>query len=136
MINRGFAPELYLDVKPVTRSTAGMLKLGGRGRTLDWVLRMKRFSPHSLLSDLIARGSLDDAVAFSLAEVVADAHAAAAVRDWDGVGIMAALESQLFTAFSSEVSLFGKEKTEHFCRLYGERFRLAKPLLASAPQTR
>jgi uncharacterized protein len=131
MINRGFAPELYLDVKPVIRSTAGMLKLGGRGRTLDWVLRMKRFPPHSLLSDLIARGSLDDAVAFSLAEVVADAHAAAAVRDWDGVGIMAALESQLFTAFSSEAASFGKEKTERFCRIYGERFRLAKPLLAA-----
>ena len=108
-----------------------MLKLGGRGRTLDWVLRMKRFPPHSLLSDLITRGSLDDAVAFSLAEVVADAHAAAAVRDWDGVGIVAALETQLFTAFSSEAALFGKEKTERFCRIYGERFRLAKPLLAA-----
>src|SRR5436309_15227900 len=37
-INRAFAPRLYLDIKPVIRRSDGTLKLGGRGRTLDWIL--------------------------------------------------------------------------------------------------
>src|SRR5439155_24319671 len=69
-INRAFAPELYLDVRPVIRRSDGTLKLGGRGRTLDWVLRMKRFPPHSLLSDVIAAGGLDHALTLSLAAVI------------------------------------------------------------------
>jgi uncharacterized protein len=130
-VNRAFAPDIYLDVKSVTLSRDGALKLGGRGKTLDWVLRMKRFPAGSLLSDIITHGGLDDALALSLAAVIADAHAQAQARDWDGVGIMAALEAQLFHAFVNETGLLGEHRTERFMRLYADQFRHAKALLAA-----
>jgi aminoglycoside phosphotransferase family enzyme/predicted kinase len=130
-INRSFAPDLYLDVKPVIRSSDGSLKLGGRGKTLDWVLRMKRFPPNSLLSDVVSRGALDDQLVLTLAKVIADAHAGASIRDWDGVGIMAALETQLFKAFTAETAFLGSDKVERCSRLYAERYRHAKALLAA-----
>jgi aminoglycoside phosphotransferase family enzyme/predicted kinase len=130
-INRGFAPDLYLDVKPLARGSTGALKLGGRGKTVDWVLRMKRFPAESLLTDIIARDGLDDRLTLSLAGVIAEAHAKTAIRDWDGVGIMAALESQLFHAFTAEAELLLEDKTDQFCRLYAAQFRHAKALLAA-----
>lgn len=130
-INSAFAPNLYLDVKPVVRSSSGELRIGGGGTIVDWVLRMKRFPPDSLVSDWVKRGDLDDRLSRSLAAVIADAHAKAVIRDFDGVGIMAALEQQLFQAFTAEVALFGSEKVERFCSLYADRFRHAKAPLAA-----
>jgi aminoglycoside phosphotransferase family enzyme/predicted kinase len=130
-INRAYAPDLYLDVRPIIRSPSGELGIGGRGTTIDWVLRMKRFPVDSLLSDWVKRGDLDDRLSLSLAAVVADAHARAAARDWDGVGIMAALEQQLFQAFRAEAALFGHDKVNRFCVLYADRFHHAKALLAA-----
>jgi uncharacterized protein len=130
-INQAFAPDLYLDVQPIIRAGAGKLRMGGRGRDIDWVLRMKRFPPRGLLSDLIRDGNLDDRLVLSLAAVIADAHAKAAIREWDGVGIMAALETQLFRALTTETSLIGSDTAGRFRKLYADRFRHAKALLAA-----
>jgi aminoglycoside phosphotransferase family enzyme/predicted kinase len=130
-INRTFASDLYIDVKCLVRASDGSFRLGGRGKPLDWVLRMKRFPSNSLLSDRVKSGDLDDSLVLSLAAVVADSHSQATIHDWDGVGIMAALENQLFKAFRSEVGSFGTQKTERFCRLYADRFRHGKALLAA-----
>jgi aminoglycoside phosphotransferase family enzyme/predicted kinase len=90
-LNRPFAPELYLDTVPVVRR-GGMLALGGPGRTVEWLVRMKRFDPGDTLDHVADRGGLSDALVAGLVGAIARQHDAAKIlrrggaterlRDW------------------------------------------------------
>ena len=72
-INRRSAPDVYLDVLPLTGSAQEPV-LGGAGEPIEWVLRMRRFPPHSLFSDLVAEGRLQAWHIDALAEQLALLH--------------------------------------------------------------
>ena len=72
-LNRRTAPELYLDLLPVTGSAVAPV-LGGAGEVIDWVLRMRRFPDGALLSELAARDALSPWHVDALAAHVADFH--------------------------------------------------------------
>ena len=72
-LNRRTAPELYLDLLPVTGS-ASAPKLGGTGEPIEWVLRMRRFPAGALLSELAASGRLQASHVDALAAHVAEFH--------------------------------------------------------------
>ncbi|MFO1312909.1 MAG: AAA family ATPase [Burkholderiales bacterium] len=78
-INRAFAPELYLDVVPVTGSP-GAPRLGGSGPVIDYALRMREFPQEALATHALARGDIDARWVDDLAQGVADAHLQAAVH--------------------------------------------------------
>jgi len=56
-LNARTAPELYLEVLPVTGSQQGP-QLGGQGPVLEWVLHMKRFPEEGVLSRQARLGRL------------------------------------------------------------------------------
>jgi len=56
-LNRRTAPELYLDLLPVT-GHPGAPRLGGSGAAIDWVLRMRRFGPSGELRAMAEAGTL------------------------------------------------------------------------------
>jgi len=68
-LNRRLAPELYLDVVPIT-GTSAEPRLGGAGEALEWAVRMRRFPQSALL----ARQHLTPELIDRLAEQVADFH--------------------------------------------------------------
>jgi uncharacterized protein len=72
-LNQRTAPDLYLDLLPVTGSAATPV-LGGAGEPIEWVLRMRRFPDGALLSELAARGVLLPRHVDALAAHVADFH--------------------------------------------------------------
>ena len=76
-VNRRTAPQLYLDVLPVTVGEGGTLRLGGEGEAVEWVLRMRRFEQAKLYDCMAEEGRLDLAAMQPLAEVVARFHASA-----------------------------------------------------------
>lgn len=80
-LNAPNAPGLYLGALPVTRGADGALALGGEGVIVDWVLRMRRLLPDAFLD---ARPAPDGPLLDSLADAVADLHAAAPRRAGDG----------------------------------------------------
>ena len=75
-VNRAFAPRIYRDVVPISRTDKG-LTLGGDGEPVEWAVRMRRFDENTTLDRLAEQGKLDLALADDLARVVAAAHAAA-----------------------------------------------------------
>lgn len=81
-LNRRTAPELYLDVLPLTGAAAAP-ELGGSGPVLDWVLRMRAFDGAGLWDRLAARGALRPAMIDALAAEVAALHRGAAVAGAD-----------------------------------------------------
>ena len=66
------------------RGTPGAPRLGGRGPTIDWVLRMRRFAAGALLSERCAAGTLAGDDVDRLAVRMAAFHDAAPVAAADG----------------------------------------------------
>ena len=75
-INRRTAPQLYLDVVPIT-GTPDAPELGGSGPLLDHAVRMRRFPQEQLLSRLVQRDGLTPPLVDALARQVAALHAQA-----------------------------------------------------------
>lgn len=77
-LNAPAAPGLYLGPLAVTRGADGGLELGGRGKVVDWVLRMKRLPAEAFLD---VHPPLDGAGLDALADAVVALHAAAPPRE-------------------------------------------------------
>jgi aminoglycoside phosphotransferase family enzyme len=52
-LNRRLAPDVYLDVEPLTYSTGG-LALGGTAEPVDWLVVMRRLNERCMLDHVIA----------------------------------------------------------------------------------
>ncbi|GAB4477538.1 MAG: bifunctional aminoglycoside phosphotransferase/ATP-binding protein [Burkholderiaceae bacterium] len=72
-LNRRTAPQLYLDVLPVT-GTVDAPRLGGAGEPIDWVVRMRRFAASDLLDSRARAGTLDADCIDRLAAAIAAFH--------------------------------------------------------------
>ncbi len=83
-INRLFSPELYLGLGRVSRGRDGMLRLGDFGKTVEWLVRMRRFDDKDILSEVARRGPLGSSLVRALAGMVAESHRKAMVREVDG----------------------------------------------------
>lgn len=77
-LNRRTAPNLYLDVQPITCEAEG-LKLGGKGEAVDWVVVMRRFPQEALFSRLAEADKLTPDLMRRLADRIAAFHREAAV---------------------------------------------------------
>ncbi|MFZ5425658.1 MAG: phosphotransferase [Thermodesulfobacteriota bacterium] len=56
-LNARLAPGVYLGVVPLVRAGDGLL-LGGDGRPVDWLVRMRRLHRDSMMDQVILRGGL------------------------------------------------------------------------------
>lgn len=77
-LNRRTAPQVYIDVQPIT-GTLDAPRIGGdAGAAIDWALRMHRFDDTQRLDRLAERGELTAAPIDALAGVIAQFHGALA----------------------------------------------------------
>ena len=56
-LNRRLAPDVYIDVKPLSLSSRG-LAIGGEGVIVDWLVEMQRLDRQFMLDELIIRRRL------------------------------------------------------------------------------
>ena len=73
-INTRTAPQLYLEVVPITAGDDGALSLGGKGEVVEWVLRMRRFDQSKLYDRMASEGRLGLEAMKPLAEIIAAFH--------------------------------------------------------------
>jgi aminoglycoside phosphotransferase family enzyme/predicted kinase len=129
-LNRPAAPMIYRDVLPVTRED-GRLALGGSGEPVEWALRMWRFPQENELSEVAARGELDDRLAEDLGQRIADYHARAPLRTADGAALIAAILDELDTAFATMVDDLGGKRLSEFRGAARAALEAVTPLLAA-----
>ncbi len=75
-LNCRLAPQIYLDVVPITGSVESP-KVGGSGTALEYAVKMRRFDQDSLFDHLLGRGALRPELIDRLAERIAAFHAQA-----------------------------------------------------------
>ncbi len=73
-LNRRLAPDMYLDVLPITGSAAAPA-VGGEGRPIEYAVKMQRFPESSLLTHVLERHELHVQHLTRLARDVAAFHA-------------------------------------------------------------
>lgn len=76
-LNRRMAPEVYLDVVPITHEAAGRLQFGGAGETVDWVVRMRRLPAERMFDALLRAHRQTDVDISRLAEYFSGYYASA-----------------------------------------------------------
>lgn len=54
-LNRRLAPAIYLSIVPVTRQ-GGRLRLGGTGKAIEWLVKMRRLPEDRMLDQVLAAG--------------------------------------------------------------------------------
>lgn len=72
-LNRRLAPDLYLDVIPLTGSTEAA-ELDGSGEAFEYTVKMKQFSQKTQLDHVLERKELNSEIIDSIANLVADFH--------------------------------------------------------------
>ncbi len=68
-LNRRLAPELYLGVVPVVETPRG-LRLGGKGRVVEWAVKMRRLPEERMLDQCLARGQVSRRAMTAVADVL------------------------------------------------------------------
>lgn len=108
-LNRRLSPDVYLGVEPITLA-GGKPSLGGKGKALDYAVRMKKLDRGRMMDRLVAEGKLAKADVEALADIVAEFHSRAepAVGEY---GSPALVESQAADLANH------REAIEKACRL-------------------
>jgi len=77
ILNRRLCPEAYLGVVRVTWQ-GGRFRLEGRGKALEYAVKMRRLPADRMMDGLLAAGKVSPAMVAAVAERLADFHARAA----------------------------------------------------------
>jgi uncharacterized protein len=92
VLNRRTAPELYLEVRALTRGADGRIGFASAGPVVDWVVVMRRFDQPMLLDELAKAGRLSASSMTELAGHIAVFHQSAEPRlDRGGAAALAAV---------------------------------------------
>lgn len=76
-LNRPLAPDVYLGVVALRRRSDGSLHIGGGGRTVDWLVKMRRLPEGRTLEHAARRHLVDASAIARLARLLATFYGAA-----------------------------------------------------------
>ncbi|MBK7249350.1 MAG: hypothetical protein IPI06_00050 [Gammaproteobacteria bacterium] len=76
-LNRRLAPSIYLDVVALTVNRRGGLRLGGAGRVVDWLVKMRRLPAARMLDRALQVGRVRDADVEAVVRLLAGFYARA-----------------------------------------------------------
>ena len=115
-INKPDAPEIYLGVVPIVRTSSG-LALGGAGTIVEWAVHMRRFDENATLDRLADRGALQPELLTRLVASILRSHDRAPRRDGGAAfeGLAQYLD-QNAAAFAAAPSLFDPARAQILAR--------------------
>src|SRR5437762_1106315 len=91
-LNRRTAPELYLEVRALTRGAHGELAFANAGPAVDWIVVMRRFDQALVFDELAKTGRLSASSMIELTGHIAAFHQSAERRpDYGGAAALAAV---------------------------------------------
>ncbi|MEM7123275.1 MAG: AAA family ATPase [Pseudomonadota bacterium] len=136
-INRRTAPDIYLDVKAITRDGSGTLAMDGDGDPVDYVVVMRRFDQEGLFDRLAATGQLTSGLIDGASDAVARLHDTAALRpDHGGSDGMAwVIDGNLNDIASFVPAVFAEADVQDLVRLTRNAFDTRRDLLESRRQS-
>ena len=74
-INRKLCRGMYLEVVPINKSR--VLKIKGKGKTVEYAVKMKRIPQKRMMSTLLEENKIDKTLIEQIAEIIANFHSKA-----------------------------------------------------------
>jgi uncharacterized protein len=71
-INRRLCGDMYIEVAPVNKSN--IIKIKGEGKTIEYVLKMKRMPEQKIMTRLLEKNKVDNKLIDKIARIIADFH--------------------------------------------------------------
>ncbi len=135
-INTRTAPQLYLEVVPISVEPDGSLCLRGTGRIVEWALVMRRFDQDGLYDRLAAQGRLPVAAMGRLAGTIAAFHQAAdrILTQDQAVLPLAGVIADHETVLAERGDVFGAEAGRDLASRTREAFEAVSGLLRQRAQ--
>src|ERR1051326_3690486 len=90
-LNRRLCPDLYLGIVDVVQRDDGLLYMGGPGRPVEPVVKMRRLPEQGMLPSLLERGEGDERLMQRIASTLSAFHSAAATGE--GVDVYGSLDT-------------------------------------------
>ncbi|KJS18020.1 MAG: kinase [Hoeflea sp. BRH_c9] len=115
-LNAPAAPAIYDRVVKITREGPGRLALDGKGKPVEYALRMHRFRREDELTCIADAGKLTNDLAERLGHVIADLHAAAERRPSDGAVLIGEIIEELREAFACMETTLGQQRLAVYFR--------------------
>ncbi len=123
------APELYLDVIPITTSSEGLCLKGG-GDVVEYAVRMRRFDTSCTLDHVVEAGDLSAPLISELSQAIVAAHARAEVKiGHDTIKSFADYISDNRAEFSGLPLLFSSNEVQALCDTAQHALNQLRPLL-------
>jgi uncharacterized protein len=130
-LNTRTAPQLYLEVIPITRGEDGGFHLMGEGKAVEWALKMRRFDQAGLYDHMAVEGRLALSAMPALAKEIAEFHASAdrALTPEQCVLPFRAIIADNAEALAANPDIFPPEAAAGLARLTRETFGRLSPIL-------
>ncbi len=129
-VNKANAPDLYLEVVPISREE-NTLKLGQGNEVVEWAVHLRRFDETRTLDRLAARGELDLPAVAKLAEIVAKSHQRAPiVRDRNATDALSKRIEEVLSGIEAASDVFPSAAAARLRTTMSHAFEAARPLLA------
>jgi aminoglycoside phosphotransferase family enzyme len=74
-LNRRLCGDMYVEVVPINKSD--IIKIKGKGETVEYAVKMKRIPQEKMLSELLRKNKVDDELIGGIAKTIADFHSQA-----------------------------------------------------------
>lgn len=130
VINQPGAPEIYLNVVPITQDADGDLCIDGIGEPVEWAVHMRRFDQSELLKSIIVQTELSAPLCQAIAMEIIGFHCRAdRVRTGSAAQRLEAVVNTLSHFFEQQKPL--TTLILRFCRNIDEQHRELAPLLNS-----
>ncbi|HEU0278114.1 MAG TPA: AAA family ATPase [Rhodanobacteraceae bacterium] len=132
-LNRRLAPQVYLDVVPIT-GRPDAPRFGGAGEALDYAVRMRRFAQDAMFDHLLAAGRLRPEHLDRLAERIARFHTEAPVTREPAFGtpervLQPALDN--FTELTAHADAGRRTALDRLAAWTRDAYRTLAPTLAA-----
>jgi len=135
-VNARTAPEIYLEVLPITVRKNGEFQLGGDGEAIEWVLKMRRFDQAALYDRMAEEGRLGLASMPALAAVIAAFHDVAdrVLTADQAVPPLQSVLSDNAETFAAHPAIFGPEAVQGLAAASSQSLERLAPLLTMRGQ--
>ena len=111
-MNQAIAPELYLEILPITQDGNKYI-LGGAGEAVEYALKMRQFPQENLFINLFEAGKLGPEYMEELGKIVAQFHSQAETNDYiRSFGTVAKIREAIDENYQQTVPYIGIAQTQ------------------------
>jgi len=76
-LNRRLCGDMYLEVVPINRSKSNIIKIKGKGKTIEYAVKMKRMPQEKMMNRLLEEKKVDSKLIDKIAKITAEFHSKA-----------------------------------------------------------